>query len=56
MRIPQGGHTIEFKFHPKSYFMGEKVSMASSLLLLLLALGTAWMEWRKKVGREESKE
>ncbi len=57
MRVPEGRHIIEFKFHPRSYFMGEKVSMASSLLLLLLALGTGWMEWKKrgkmnKVGRK----
>jgi hypothetical protein len=48
MKVPEGKHTIEYKFHPNSYFMGEKVSMASSLMLLLLALGTAWMEWRKR--------
>ncbi len=56
MRIPQGRHTIEFKFHPKSYFMGEKVSMASSLLLLLLALGTAWMEWKKSDKRRVTRD
>jgi hypothetical protein len=53
MKVPEGKHTIEFKFHPNSYFMGEKVSMASSLLLLLLALGTGWMEWKKKAGSKE---
>jgi len=55
MRVPKGNHTIEFRFHPNSYFMGEKVSMASSLLLLLLALGIGWREWKKKV-RSKSKE
>ncbi len=53
MRVPEGTHTIEFKFHPNSYFMGEKVSMASSLLLLLLAVGIGWREWKKKVGSKE---
>jgi hypothetical protein len=48
MKVPAGKHTIEFKFHPNSYFMGEKVSLASSLLLILLAFGTAWMEWRRR--------
>jgi hypothetical protein len=47
MKVPEGKHTIEFKFHPNSYFMGEKVSMASSLILLLLALGIGWREWKK---------
>jgi hypothetical protein len=53
MKVPEGKHTIEFKFHPNSYFMGEKVSMASSLMLLLLALGIGWMEWKKKAGSKE---
>jgi hypothetical protein len=47
MRIPAGNHVVEFKFHPKSYFIGEKVSLASSLLLILLALGTGYLEWKK---------
>ncbi len=47
MRIPEGKHTVEFRFHPKSYFIGEKVSLASSLLLILLAIGTGYREWRK---------
>ena len=50
MRVPSGNHTIEFKFHPKSYFIGEKVSLASSLLLVLMILGMGYREWRKKKG------
>jgi hypothetical protein len=48
MRVPSGNHTIEFKFHPRSYFMGEKVSMACSLLLILMVLGTGFWEWKKR--------
>jgi hypothetical protein len=47
MRVPSGNHTIEFRFHPQSYFVGEKISFASSLILLLLVVGTGWMEFRK---------
>jgi hypothetical protein len=47
MRIPNGNHTVEFKFHPKSYFLGEKVSLASSLLLLLLAIGIGYREFKE---------
>lgn len=42
LKIPQGDHTIEFKFEPKSYFIGEKISLAGStifLIFLLLILG-----------------
>jgi hypothetical protein len=40
MIVPAGIHTIEFKFEPKVYKIGEKITFASSLLLVLLALGT----------------
>jgi len=39
MRIPPGGHEIEFRFEPESYYKGEKVSLASSLLIIILVVG-----------------
>jgi len=33
--IPVGKHQVEFKFEPSSYYLGNKVSLASSILLLL---------------------
>lgn len=36
MVIPEGNHTIEFKFKPKSYYTGNKISLASSIILLIL--------------------
>jgi hypothetical protein len=48
MRIPSGNHVIEFRFHPSSYYVGEKISLASSLILILLLVGTAWFELKKK--------
>ncbi|MFO7828597.1 MAG: YfhO family protein, partial [Bacteroidales bacterium] len=36
MIIPEGNHEIEFKFEPKSYYAGNKISLASSIILLLL--------------------
>lgn len=36
MKVPAGKHTIVFKFEPSSYNVGEKVALASSILLVLL--------------------
>ncbi|MDA3952632.1 MAG: YfhO family protein [Bacteroidales bacterium] len=36
--LPEGEHTVEFKFEPKSYYIGQKVSFTSSVLLLLVLL------------------
>lgn len=46
--IPKGNHTVEFSFEPRSYFAGNKVTLASSVILILLALGAIGMELRKK--------
>ncbi|HSY76774.1 MAG TPA: YfhO family protein, partial [Bacteroidia bacterium] len=48
MVVPAGNHTIEFKFEPKQYAIGEKLSLASSLILILSGLGLLFMEFRKK--------
>ncbi len=41
MVVPAGKHEIEFRFEPKVFAIGEKVSFASSLLLILLLVGMA---------------
>jgi len=48
MRVPAGKHKIEFKFEPEVYNTGEKISMASSALLILLFFGALFMELKKK--------
>lgn len=40
MRIPSGKHIIEFKFEPKTYFIGEKISLISNIFLFV-GLGIA---------------
>jgi hypothetical protein len=39
MNIPAGQHTVEFKFAPKSYEIGNTVSLISSILMLLVIIG-----------------
>ena len=50
MVIPAGAHKIEFKFEPRSYLTGEKVSLAGSVLLLLIIATALYFEFRKKRG------
>ena len=46
--IPSGKHQIEFKFEPNSYFFGNKVSLASSILLLLAIGGYLFYQFKSK--------
>lgn len=39
MILPEGEHEIRFYFEPASYITGNKISMASSLLLFLITAG-----------------
>jgi len=48
MIVPAGNHTIEYKFEPKIYKTGEKISYASSILLVLLALGGIGLMAKRK--------
>ncbi|MEW6468138.1 MAG: YfhO family protein [Bacteroidota bacterium] len=48
MRVPAGDHTIEFKFEPKTYYAGEKISLACSALLVLSLIGIGYMEFKRK--------
>jgi len=47
-QIPVGNHKIEFIFHPNSYYTGEGISMAGSILLVLAFGGYVFAESRKK--------
>jgi len=47
IEIPSGDHSIEFKFSPTVYFVGNKISLVSSILLLLLLLSGLGLEVKK---------
>ena len=46
--VPSGNHQIEFKFEPESYFIGNKISFASSILLLLAMGGYLFYSFKFK--------
>jgi hypothetical protein len=48
LNIPDGKHKIEFKFQPASYFIGEKVALGSSGLILVLLGFSIFSIFRKK--------
>ncbi|MEE9374144.1 MAG: YfhO family protein [Saprospiraceae bacterium] len=54
MRIPSGSHEIVFEFMPRPYYMGEKISLISSILMLLAFAGYLVYEYRNSVKEKES--
>jgi len=47
-KIPVGNHDIEFVFHPASYYTGEGISLAGSILLVLAIGAAGYTETKKK--------
>ncbi|UOQ97982.1 YfhO family protein [Hymenobacter sp. 5317J-9] len=48
LQVPAGNHTIEFRFEPKSYAVGNTVSLVSSIVLLLALIGAGVYVARRK--------
>ena len=48
MLLPAGSHKVEMKFQPSSYYTGEKVSLATSVLILILLGSALFLEFRPK--------
>jgi hypothetical protein len=46
--IPVGNHKVEFIFHPASYYTGETISLAGSILLVLALGGAGYAESKRK--------
>jgi hypothetical protein len=48
MVVPAGDHEIKFAFKPASYYVGNKISLASSVLLILLFAGYFFTKFKMK--------
>ncbi|MCF8223793.1 MAG: YfhO family protein [Bacteroidales bacterium] len=48
MVVPAGNHEITFRFEPKSYNTGNTISLAGSILLLLMIAGSGYYIIRKQ--------
>jgi hypothetical protein len=48
MVVPAGDHEIKFSFKPAAYIVGNKISLASSILLVLLATGYFAVKFKMK--------
>jgi len=48
MIVPAGEHEINYSFEPDSYYTGNKVSLASSVVLILLLAGSVVWKLKKK--------
>ncbi|GAB4363757.1 MAG: YfhO family protein [Calditrichia bacterium] len=44
--VPAGNHTLEFRFHPKSYYAGVRISLVSSLIIYILLLILLFKNYR----------
>jgi hypothetical protein len=52
VKIPKGSHQIEWKFEPKAFQTGSKLSFAGSSLLILACIGVFWMNRKIEVNDE----
>lgn len=53
MAVPEGKHTIEFKFEPKAYYVGNKVSYAGSFIIFILFLGALFYEFKNRKSQQQ---
>ena len=47
-KLPAGSHNLEFKFEPTSYLVGDKISMISSLILVIISGIAVFLHFRAK--------
>jgi len=46
LKLPAGKNEIRFKFEPKSYYLGEKISLVASILTVLLLFAAIYFEFK----------
>ncbi len=46
LTLPAGKNEIRFKFEPKSYYLGEKISLVASILTVLLLFAAIYFEFK----------
>lgn len=47
MPLKAGNYTVEFRFEPKSYSLGNTIALASSILLILAIVAFIFWQWKK---------
>ena len=48
MPVPSGDHTIEFRFEPSGYSLGNMITGWSSILIMILLVAAAGLEWKSR--------
>jgi len=48
MLVPPGEHEIVFRYEPTPFIVGEKISLAGSILLLIMILAIPYALWRER--------
>lgn len=48
LQLPGGNHQVEFKFEPRSYHLGETISLIGSIVLILGWVAAAWFGLRRR--------
>ncbi len=48
--VPSGKHTIEFRFEPESYILGDRISLIVGIISILLTLGGIGYLWKQYKG------
>ena len=49
MKLPSGSHDLDFKFEPTVYATGERIALAGSSLILILAALAIFLSFRKEL-------